>query len=56
MTRSELVSALAVRQGHLPMTDVDLAVRASLAAPVHDPVHDEAALAEVAVRVRDAVS
>lgn len=30
MTRSELVSALAARQGHLPMTDVDLAVRALL--------------------------
>ena len=30
MTRSELVSALAVRQGHLPMTDVDLSVRALL--------------------------
>jgi len=30
MTRSELVSALATRQGHLPMTDVDLAVRSLL--------------------------
>jgi integration host factor subunit beta len=30
MTRSELVSALAARQGHLPMTDVDLAVRSLL--------------------------
>ena len=34
---------------------VDLAVRAPLAAPVHGLVHDKAALAEVAVRVRDAV-
>ena len=32
MTRSELVNALAVRQGHLPVTDVDLAVRALLEA------------------------
>lgn len=30
MTRSELVNALAARQGHLPVTDVDLAVRALL--------------------------
>ena len=30
MTRSELVNALAGRQGHLPLTDVDLAVRSLL--------------------------
>lgn len=30
MTRSELVNALAARQGHLPVTDVDLAVRSLL--------------------------
>lgn len=30
MTRSELVNALAGRQGHLPVTDVDLAVRSLL--------------------------
>lgn len=34
---------------------VDLPVRTPLAPPVHDPIHDKAALAEVAVRVRDAV-
>lgn len=32
MTRSELVTALAARQGHLPAVDVDLAVRALLEA------------------------
>lgn len=32
MTRSELVAALAARQGHLPAVDVDLAVRALLEA------------------------
>ncbi|MGH8272097.1 MAG: integration host factor subunit beta [Gammaproteobacteria bacterium] len=32
MTRSGLVSALAARQGHLPVVDVDLAVRALLEA------------------------
>ncbi len=32
MTRSGLVSALAVRQRHLPVVDVDLAVRALLEA------------------------
>lgn len=35
---------------------VDLAVRAPLAPPVSDPVHDTASLGEVAARVRDAVS
>ena len=30
MTRSELVNALAARQDHLPVTDVDLAVRSLL--------------------------
>jgi hypothetical protein len=34
---------------------VELPVRAPWAAPVPGPVHDEAALAAVAVRVRDAV-
>lgn len=32
MTRSELVNALALRQNHLPVMDVDLAVRALLEA------------------------
>jgi hypothetical protein len=35
----------------LPLTPADV----GLAGPVHGPVHDEAALDEVAVRVRDAV-
>lgn len=34
---------------------VELPVRAEPAAPIHDPVHDEAELAAVAARVRDAV-
>ncbi len=34
---------------------VELPVRAPLGPPVYDPVHDKAALDEVAVRVRDAV-
>jgi hypothetical protein len=35
---------------------VQLPVRAALAAPVHDPVHDIAALNQIAARVRDAVA
>ena len=34
---------------------VDLSVRAQLTRPVHGPVHDKAALDDVAARVRDAV-
>ena len=39
----------------LPLTPADVGLASPVCGPVHDPVHDQAALGEVAVRVRDAV-
>jgi hypothetical protein len=39
----------------LPLTPADVGLAPPVYGPVYDPVHDQAALGEVAARVRDAV-